>query len=323
MSILADAWRARRPAVEMSAPPERLAAFRVLASGFTTLYLLIRFPFFAGLTDRSAADFDPAGVLGVLDAPPASWVVTAALVATPALGLAATVGWRYRATAPAFAVGVLFLTTLRSSFGQLLHFENLMALFAIVLAVAPAADVWSLDARAGRRAARCDPADGRADRYGHPLVLAAVIVTVTYTIAGIAKLRYGGIGWMDGDTLRNHIASAAARLDLLGGNPAPLAEVAVRGETVLPAFAVLTILLELLAPLALFDRRIRNGWVGLTWGMHLGILATMAIGFPSPLFGVAFAPLFHLERGAERVLRLGRRAIGRVLRQPENVPVSS
>ncbi|MEL6891833.1 MAG: HTTM domain-containing protein [Actinomycetota bacterium] len=301
-----SAWRTRRPSVDMVAPPERLAAFRIAASGFTTAYLLLRSPVFLGLADRAQDDFDPVGVLDLFDWRFSSGLVTALVLATPAVGIAATVGWRYRLTGPTFAVGVGLLTTLRSSWGQLLHFENLMLLFALVLAVSPAADAWSLDALRRTRHSTERPADDERSpapdvRYGHPLVVASWIVVTTYVIAGIAKLRYGGIGWLDGDTLRNHIASAAARLDLLGGTPAPLAELAVRAEVVLPLAAFVTVALELAAPLALIDRRLRNGWVATVWFLHVGVLLTMAIGFPSPLFGVAFAPLFRLEVAIERL----------------------
>lgn len=306
----------RQPAVDMVAPPERLAAFRAIANGFATAYLLIRAPMFVDLGDRAAADFDPVGLFTWLEDPLPYWLVVTLLVAAIASGVASTVGWRYRITAPVFAVALLALTTLRSSWGQLLHFENLMALFAIVLAFSPAADAWSLDAR--RRASGATARPVPSECYGHPLVVASWIVVATYVIAGIAKLRYGGWGWIDGDTLRNHIASAAARLDLLGGTPAPLAEVAVRSGDLLVVASVLTMAVELGAPLALLDRRLRNAWVGATWLMHLGILATMAIGFPSPLFGVAFAPLFRLEVAVDRIASW----IGRGEIRPTNEVIS-
>lgn len=290
--------RELRPVIDMVAPAERLAAFRMVANGFATAYLAIRAPVMLRLADREPDDFDPVGVLGSLGAPPAGWAVTAALVVALVAGSASTIGWHHRLSGPVFAAALLFVTTLRSSWGQLLHFENLMVLFAIVLALSPAADAWSVDAR---RSVGSTPESNV--RYGHPLVVAAWIVVTTYVIAGIAKLRYGGPGWIDGDTLRNHIASAAARLDLLGGTAAPFAELAVRSGDLLIAAAVLTIFLEIGAPLALLDRRLRNVWVVATWTMHLGILATMAIGFPSPLFGVAFAPLFRLEIGVRWLTR--------------------
>jgi hypothetical protein len=122
------------------------------------------------------------------------------------------------------------------------------------------------------------------------------VLVVTYVIAGIAKLRYGGIDWVVGDTLRNHVAYAAARLELLGANPSPLAGWAVRNEWVWPLAAAATIVLELAAPIALVGGRVRTVWVMATWSMHAAIAAFMLIVFPLPLFLVAFAPLYRIER---------------------------
>ncbi|MEM1335789.1 MAG: HTTM domain-containing protein [Actinomycetota bacterium] len=289
--------RLERP-IDLVAPAERLAVFRIATTGFTLGYLLVRGPVFLALGDRSSTDFDGAGLLRLLAEPPGDALITTVWVLAALSGVATAAGWRHRLSAIAFALCVGFLTMLRSSWGQLLHFENLMALFAVVVACAPAADAWSLDARRRQDRGGAEPVPDA--RYGHPLLVAAWIVVATYVIAGIAKLRYGGVDWLDGDTLRNHIASAAARLDLLGGDAAPFAELAVRSGPVLTAAAFVTVALELGAPLALLDRRLRTGWVLATWGMHVGILATMAIGFPSPLFGVAFLPFFRSEQAVER-----------------------
>jgi hypothetical protein len=133
-------------------------------------------------------------------------------------------------------------------------------------------------------------------------------LVITYVIAGIAKLRYGGLDWVFGDTLRNHVAYAAARLDLLGGSPSPFAGLGVRLEWLWPFAAAATIAIELAAPLALFGGRIRTLWVVATWLMHVGILAFMLIGFPMPLFLIAFAPLYRIERlWTDRPMWAGRR----------------
>ena len=157
---------------------------------------------------------------------------------------------------------MLLLTTYRSSWGQLLHFENLVVLHLLILAVAPAADAWSLDARrtGGRRR---DPTT-----YGLALQLACLCVVTTYVIAGIAKLRLGGLEWALGDTLRNHIAYSAVRLDLLGGSGSPFAGVVVRNAWILPPVAALSVLIELAAPMALVGPRLRNVWVAAAWSMH-------------------------------------------------------
>ncbi len=286
--------------LDASAPATRLAALRVVVGVFVLVYLVGRLPVFLALADRPPDDFDGVGVLAPLGAPPSVGVVTGVAVAAFASGLASTIGWKYRPNAVVFALAMLFLTTLRGSWGQLLHFENLMVLQLIVLAASPAADVWSVDARrsAPHNTTELDPP---STRYGWPLAVAGLVTITTYVITGTAKLRYGGLGWMSGDTLQNHIAYTAVRLDLLGGNPAVLAEVAVRHAWILGPFAAGAVIVELSAPIVLLGRRSRNVWVVAAWLMHIGIFLTMAIGFPSPLFGVAFAPFFALERVPARL----------------------
>ncbi len=280
--------------VDSTAPPERLAAFRACVGVFTVLYLALRFPVFWSLADKAPAGFAGVGPLAWADDPLPAVVVRGALVVALVSGVAATLGYRYRLAAPPFAVAVLLLTTYRSSWGQLLHFENLVVLHLLILAVAPAADAWSVDARrtGGRRR---DPTT-----YGLALQLACLCVVTTYVIAGIAKLRLGGFEWALGDTLRNHIAYSAVRLDLLGGSGSPLAGVVVRNAWILPPMAALSVVIELAAPVALVGPRLRNVWVAAAWSMHLAILATMLVGFPYPLFLVAFTPFFALERVVAR-----------------------
>jgi hypothetical protein len=280
--------------VDTTAPPERLAAFRVCVGVFTVVYLAVRFPVFWGLTDKSPSAFAGVGPLAWADDPLPTGVIRGALLVALASGVAATLGYRFRLSGPTFALAVLLLTTYRSSWGQLLHFENLFVLHLLLLAASPAADAWSLDARR-TRGRRRDPTT-----YGLALQLACLCVVTTYVIAGIAKLRLGGPEWALGDTLRNHIAYSAVRLDLLGGTGSPLAGVVVRNAWVLPPMAALSVLIELAAPIALFGPRLRNLWVAGAWTMHVAIFATMLVGFPSPLFLVAFTPFFALEQAVER-----------------------
>ncbi len=279
-----------------SAPARRLAAFRIVLGVFVTGYLVIRFPVFVELGDRDAERFDPVGVFGPLGRPLAGSVNVAAVACAVVSGCLFTLGWRFRLVGPVFAGLVLLLASHRSSWGQLLHFENLMTLHLFVVGFAPAADAWSLDAR--RRPVDAEPAV-ISTRYGFPLQVGAVVVVVTYVIAGIAKLRYGGLDWVGADTLRNHIAYSATRLELLGEAPPPLAAWAVRSPGLLRPAAFVSVLIELAAPIALVGRRGRNRWVAAAWLMHVGIYATMLVGFPSPLFLVAFAPMFELERLAQ------------------------
>jgi hypothetical protein len=271
------------------APPERLAVLRVLVGAFSVIYLLVRLPAFLALADADPARFDPVGALALVDhgLPPTTWrlLVTVAIV----LGIAFTVGAGFRVTGPLFALTLLVLGTYRSSWGQLLHFENLMVLQALVVGFARSADALSVDAR--RRAGPVAAGVG----YGWPVRLAALVTVVTYVLAGVAKLRLGGLEWMFGDTLRNHIAYSAARMDLLGGTPSWFGRQVVGAAWLFPPLATASVVVELSAPLALVGGWVRTTWVAAAWLLHAGVAALMFVVFPYPLFLVGFAPFFRLE----------------------------
>jgi hypothetical protein len=75
----------------------------------------------------------------------------------------------------------------------------------------------------------------------------------------------------------------------------------VRYGWLFPPFAIATVLVELGAPIALLSRRWRGPWAVAAWAFHVGIAALMWISFPYPLVGLAYAPLFRVERLVERV----------------------
>jgi hypothetical protein len=286
------------------APAERLAVLRLLVGGFTVAYLAVRLGAFASLADASPGRFDPVGILWSLDGPLADGVLAGLLVVALAAGVAYTAGAWFRMSGPAFALVLLLLSTYRSSWGQLLHFENLMVLHVLVVGLTRSADVLSWDAR--RRRHRSVATPGLAPRgdlepspaYGWPVRLAALVTVVTYVLAGLAKLRIGGTEWLVGDTLRNHVAYSAVRLEVLGATPSPLAAPLVDQAWLFPPLAVLTVVVELAAPVALLGGRIRDVWVVSAWVLHAGIAALMLVVFPYPLFLVAFAPFYRLERMA-------------------------
>ena len=278
------------------APAERLAMMRIAVGVFAIGYLAVRAPVFLALADRDPAGFEPVGVLAWLDEPVADALVVGAFVAVCATGAAFVAGLWFRISGPLFAVLALLLCTYRGSWGQLLWFENLMVLHLLLVGCTRSADAFAVDAR--RRMA---PALSTA--YGWPLRMAAVVTIVTYVLAGVAKLRIGGLDWMTGDTLRNHVAYSATRLDVLGGTPSPLARPFVEQAWLSSPLAVATMVIELGAPVALLGGRWRTVWVAGAWLFHVGIAVLMFVVFPYPLLLVAFAPLFPLERLGPRSRR--------------------
>jgi hypothetical protein len=285
------------------APAERLAALRILIGGYALVYILVRLPELAGVARYDAAQFRPLGVVRVLSTPLPPGAVLAIAIATCALLVPFVLGWRFRVIAPLAAAALSWTITYRNAWGMPFHTENLLVLHVIALAIAPAADAWSLDTRGGR--AR----DGEATAgYGWPIRLLATLTVATYLLAGIAKLRIAGMDWLDGEQLRNQIAHDNLRKALLGDGLGPLAHLVLEHPAPLVVFCVLTLVLELGAPLALLHPRAGHAWAIGAWGFHVGVILLMNIWFIYPLAGMAFLPFVAAERVIVRARGIVRRA---------------
>lgn len=276
------------------APPTRLAAIRILVSAYCTIFLVARLESFWGSLSLPRRQWEPVGPLWFLGEPLPIGFAQLLVLATIGLGVAATIGWRWRLTGPAFALAFLTVATLRMSWGHVIHTENLAVLHLLVVGCSRhAADTWSLDAR---RQAPPRPVPIASYRYGLPLRLMAIALVITYALAGWMKLRNGGSDWLTGDVLRNQIAYDNLRKELLGSPHSPIGGWVVQFGWPFHPIAWLTVVVELGAPLALLGGRIRTLWAVAAWGFHVGILVLMAISFPYPLSGVAYACLFRPER---------------------------
>jgi hypothetical protein len=288
----ADSW------LLAPAPPTRLAVLRVLIGAYCLVHLVATAPSLLQIARLPGEQFAPVGVLSWLSEPVSRGVVAVGLVLALAAGIAVVAGWRWRLTGPLFAVLFLLLSTYRVSWGHVGHADHLPAVHLVILALVPAADAWSLDAR---RRGRATPAAVPHPRYGWPVRVLAIATVVSYVVAGIAKVRYSGLGWLDGDVLRNQVAADALQKTLLGASHSPIGGWLAAHPGVLPLAAIGALAVELGAPVALLGGMWRNVWVASAWLFHMAIAAVMAIAFPYPLYGVAFAPFFAVEVGVERV----------------------
>jgi hypothetical protein len=288
------------PRLLAPAPPERLAVLRILVGAYAVVWSLVRLPAHLGHMDQPATRWQPIGVLAPFSDPLPDAAIVALAVGTPVLGMLYVVGWRFAVSGPAFAVALLAVATLDSSWGQIFHTENLMVLHVGIVALVPAAaHALAVGSHAGFRI----PAGASHGRYGWPVRLAAVVVVIAYVIAGLAKLRVEGPSWMSGDVLRNLVAYDNLRKDLLGDVYSPLGTHLVGLPWLFPPLAATTVAIELGAWAALLGGRWRTIWVLAAWVFHVGVLALMAILFPYQLSGLAFAPFFRLERLASVVAR--------------------
>jgi hypothetical protein len=270
-------------------PAERLAALRILIGGFATVFVAGRSVYWLQVMDLPRYRWEPVGPLTWLDGPPPAPLVLVAMAAAFATGVAFVLGWRFRAVGPAFAALLLALSTYGNSWGHVFHSENLFVVHVWVLAVAPAADVWSAG-EGGRPAARRDAG------YGWPVRLITLVTVISYALAGWAKLRLGGTAWVTGDVLRNQVAHDNLRKIVVGDTHSPLGGALVEQGWLWRPIAAATVVVELGGLVVLWAGALRRWWALCAWAVHVGIAAHMAIVFAYPLSGIAFASLFAVER---------------------------
>lgn len=290
------------------APPQRLAGLRILTGAFALGYLLVRLPHLVEVAGLAERRFDPVGPLSFLDRPVPEAVAIAAVLAAIGLGVAYALGWCFRLTGPAFAVLLLAVLTYRNSWGQVFHTENLLVLHVLVVGLTPAAAAWSIDRRRWR-----GPAPGTDPRYGWPVRVVSLITVTAYVVAGWAKIRTGGWGWVTGEVLVHQVGFDNVRKVVLGDVHSPIGAALLGRDWLFGPMAVLTLAVELGAPFALLTRRLGRLWSAAAWCFHVGILALMAIVFPYQLSGIAFASFFRLEQLPDRLRRvaISRRGRGR------------
>jgi hypothetical protein len=255
--------------------PTRTDVVRALVAGYVAVWTTIRATDLLDTLDFAARRLDPIGPLAFLDGPLPAAVVVVAVILTPLAAAVMASGRWLRVSGPVAALGFLLITTYRNSWGQLHHTENLVALHLIVLASVPFVrrrdTSWAMHAM-------------------------AVLTVGTYFLAGVAKLRISGWAWLDGDVLRHQIAFDNARKEVMGDPQAPLGGWILRQGWLLAPSAVMTMVVELGAPLALLHRRLAVAWCALVVAFHLSIVAFMAILFPYHLLGIGLTPLLPVER---------------------------
>lgn len=298
-SVVGRAWFA-------PAPARRLAAARI-AHGAWNLWYLGRRRGMLRRVHRTAPElFAPVGPCRVLRAPLPPRVADAIFDATLAALAAATAGVAYPLSGPAAAALLTWTMSYRNSWSMIYHSNNLPVLHGLALGAARSADALSVDAllRGTWLGPRGEPAGGDA-RYGWPLQLASATTTAVYWLSGVAKLAApsGGWAWTAGESLRRQVAVDGIRKMAQGEPPSPLFSLLYQRTGVFRCMAVASLLLELLAPLALLDRRVARLWAAAAWAMHVGILAVMKITFRYPLTGACYASMLPLERAVDALRR--------------------
>ena len=111
----------------------------------------------------------------------------------------------------------------------------------------PAADAWSLDAQRrslGSRPTSPDESEVARWEYGWALQTLALATILGYVLAAWAKARNGGLDWITGDVLRNHIAYDNLQKRFLGDPSSPLARFTVPYRWLFPPMAAASMVIE-------------------------------------------------------------------------------
>jgi hypothetical protein len=141
----------------------------------------------------------------------------------------------------------------------------------------------------------------RHDAAGWAIRCIQVAVVLTYFLSTFAKLRFGGIEWLDGATLMRAVIRRGTSVG------EPLADHA----WILHAAQYALVIFELATPLMLVGGRIGRMMLGLAVAFHIVTFASIGIIFlPHVMCLLAFVPLERLDpMGALSRLRLARRPI--------------
>lgn len=208
--------------------------------------------------------------------PPSPAMLGAAYGAALVAGVLATIGLLARPAMLVAAAANLLLVAHYHAYGEYHHHEALMMIALWVLALAPSAAVWSVDAaRRRRRGAPAAPAGADASPLARwPLRLMQWVIALTYLSAALSKLQVGGLAWFNGYTMSYHLAHAGLRRG---------AELAVAVAALPPGLhlvpSAVAFLFEALFFVAIV--RPRLAWPVLLVGaaFHLSVYATMRIAF--------------------------------------------
>jgi hypothetical protein len=240
--------------------PDNLAFCRILFFGSLLLFygLLPRFGDFSAWGGVSNALWQPIFLFSALRIPVFDSEIIAILQGIWMTALAMScVGLLTRlSTATSLILG-FYLLGLPHSFGKIHHYDGLLVLAFLVLALSRCADRWSLDeifVRQRRQSTR-RLASGE---YTWPVRAMWLIMSLVFCAAGIAKLRHSGLAWISSDSLQIWLIEHQYHV----ANSDPLVSWGPYFATVpwLPrVLAATSIGLELGYPLAMFSRRAR--WI--------------------------------------------------------------
>ncbi|SHI80526.1 DCC1-like thiol-disulfide oxidoreductase family protein [Aquimarina spongiae] len=274
--------------------PQHLALLRITTGLFCLWYLCSRFDMLQRVVQNTEA-FEPIGILNWMTqpiAPEVFWWVSIILIILNVLYI---IGWKFKYIGPSFAILALLFFTYRNSWSMIYHNRNALILHIIILGFVASADAWSWDSWKKSKKNILSPKISW--HYGWPVQLICTVTVGSYLLSGIAKLA-GDLSWewVTGSAMRSQVSVDAIRKEMLGSESAPLFDFLFEHTWLFLAMGILTFILELGAPLALFRKKWGMAWAVLTWMMHWGIFCIMGITFRYQMSGFIFLSFFDIEK---------------------------
>lgn len=174
----------------------------------------------------------------------------------------------------AFLVGLYMLGALHS-FYKINHSDAGLLLSMLVLIFSRCGDAFSIDVL--RRAAQTKGQFRVAPsgEYSWPIHMIRIVWALIFFLAGVAKLRWGGLDWMFSDSMLHLFL----RKQVAWEPPTDLGQFLIQYPWLCVAMSTSAVIFELIAPLALFSRIARLLIVPSIFGMQIGIRLSMGDDF--------------------------------------------
>lgn len=256
-------------------PNSRVAVFRTVAYLFIFVDVFLTTSWVGNHAVIPTELYQPLFIGRLLNLPePTTTVVVATKMLLLLCAAAAAFGFKQRITGVLVAILYLEWMVIAMSYGKVDHdrFAFLVALF--VLPTVP-------EARWGDQA--------RSEAAGWALRMIQVAVVATYFLAAFAKLRFGGIEWLNGATLVRAVMRRGTYL---------VDPVTLENPWILHAAQWLLVAFELATPLMLTDR-FRMMVVKTAFAFHLVTYASIRIVFLPHV--VCLLSFLELERYGAKV----------------------
>lgn len=267
-------------------PLGRVAALRTLAYLFVPLDVLVLTRWVLPHKDVPGELYQPLLLGRVLPLPtPTYWLVVTVAVALVLCALVAATGRAPRLLGITVAVLYFEWMIVAMSYGKVDHDR---VGYLVLLAVLPTV---------GR--ARWGDTATLSERAGWALRVTQLAAICTYFLAAWAKLRFGGIDWLNGATLTRAVLR---RGTFLSNWTLDVPYLLVVSQWFIMAF-------ELLSPGVFLIRseRARTVVIGLFYGFHVMVFGALTIAFwPHLVAMAAFLPLERVRPVAWLRRRLGR-----------------